>query len=281
MGKEDGERVFIVARRRNESIRIVNMHNSVYTESILPKSLVTDIRSALPPCSVFVGDGEFISLKGDLYDFLSARAHLDDRLALRLWHVLSISLLIISNDTGVDLNTPLLEVKKYLEENVKQNERVSLVPYTLLNSKQEILDFFEKTIQTHEGIVIKPNLGYNAKWLKMRSSNTKDVVIIGVKKTEEWMTNNVPATFLIGGYDHKDHIYKRIGDVSSGLTFDEKAAIGRVLSKKVLTEDRQYLYVQPAIVLEIEYHKQMENGLRFPKIKRIRFDKRPEDCPSF
>jgi len=34
-------------------------------------------------------------------------------------------------------------------------------------------------------------------------------------------------------------------------------------------------------VLEIKYHKRMENGLRFPKIVRRRLDKEPKTCPPF
>jgi len=267
-GKEDGERVFITARP-NEPLSIINMHNTVYPESLLPPCIVSDIRHALPQ-TPFMGDGEFISRDGDLYDFLSARAHLDERLALRLWHVLTLP-----------LTTPLLDVKNYLEENVAQNDTVSLVPYTLLHSKQDILDYFKKTSQTYEGIVVKPNLGYAAKWLKMRKMTTQDVVILGIKKTDEWVKNRCPATFLIGGYDASTHTFQRIGDVSSGLRREQKDAIGTVLSQKPLAEDKEYLYVQPAAVLEIAYHQRMENGLRFPKINRVRFDKRPEDCPLF
>lgn len=269
LGKEDGERVFVTGGL-NEPIVIINMGVSIYTEDMLSKNLVGDIRNAFPSQKMFIADGEFVCLKGGFYDFLSDRHNLkDDTVGLKLWAFLSYPM---------TLETPYSEIKKYLLENVKQTERVSIVPYEILKSRQDIQDYFKKTSENYEGIVIKPNLGYNAKWLKMRKHYTQDVVILGIKKTDTWKKYNIPATFSIGVYDQETAIYKRIGDVSSGLTNTEKSRIGRVLLPKSTHADKDYVYVPPAVCLEIDYHDKTEKGLRFPKILRTRFDKRPEDC---
>jgi len=213
-------------------------------------------------------DGEFISLEGDLYDFLSARARMDERLALRIWDILSI-----------DLDKPLSERKRFLEENMRQTERVSLVPYKICSSKAEIHRYFSEVVNRgYEGIVLKPDAGYYSQWLKLRKLHTVDVVILGIKKTDEWNRNGVPATFLIGYYDPEAKAFKRLGDVSSGLTLREKEAIGEVGKTIQVGEDKDYVYLKPAFVIEVAYQEKRESGLRFPKIQRIRFDKRPEDC---
>ena len=273
MGKEDGERVFVISERY-KTVVIANMGVSVYTEAMLNRNLVDDIKNAIPTegDQCFIGDGEFVSLNGDFYDFLSERHKLkEDVVGLRLWSILSRPI----TDT-----TPYLEMRKWMQDNMRQTDRVSLIPQTLLNSKQEVCEYFEKTSKTYEGVVIKPNLPYNTEWLKMRKSETKDVVIMGIKKTDTWRKHHILATFLVGGYENC--VLKRIGDVSSWIDLkNEKEILGRLLSKTVTSEDKDYLYVKPAVVLEIQYHQRMENGLRFPKVKRIRFDKRPEDCPLF
>lgn len=273
-GKEDGERVLVVVPK-GEPLFIANMGVSVYTEDMLNPSFVEDIRAAVPQdVKLFIGDGEFISLEGDFYDFLSDRHKLaEDIVGLKLWACLS-------RPMTVD-HTPYLEMRKYLEENMKQTNRISLIPQTLLYSKEDVLEFFEKTKQTKEGIVIKPNLSYTTQWLKMRRLNTADVVVIAIKKTDEWLKYKVPATFAIGGYDKETGTFKRIGDVSSGLTSEQKEKIGMVIKQTMTGETKDYLYVKPVVVLEIMYHQRMEKGLRFPKIKKVRFDKRPEDCPFF
>lgn len=260
----DGER--IIASINGDRVVIANCHNSIYTEKSLPSDLVQDLRKAFNIPVVL--DGEFISLEGDLYDFLSARAKMDDRLAIRVWDTLTLG-----------LDQPLSRRRAYLEANMRQTERIQLVPQTVCHSKSEILNCFEKTTQEgYEGIVVKPNLGYYAQWLKLRPQHTQDLVILAIKKTEEWMRSGVPATFLMGYYDPSTQTFKRLGDVSSGLTLKEKKLIGEVASTTKTGEDKDYLYVQPAIVTEVAYYEKREKGLRFPKLQRLRFDKKPKDC---
>jgi len=214
-------------------------------------------------------DGEFVSLEGDLYDFLSARAHMNDRLALRVWDILSV---------GLDM--PLSKRRSYLEKNMRQTEKILLVPQEIKESKKEILDYFDKVIQQgYEGIILKPDAGYYAKWLKLRKIHSQDVVILGIKKTDSWNSEGVPATFLIGYYDPETGKFKRLGDVSSGLTYYEKAVIGEVGLVIKTGEDKDYVYLEPTFVIEVSYYEKREKGLRFPKIVRLRFDKRPEECP--
>lgn len=43
-------------------------------------------------------------------------------------------------------------------------------------------------------------------------------------------------------------------------------------------EDDKYVYVVPEIVFEVACLRVLEGGLREPRIKGLRLDKRPEDC---
>ena len=213
-------------------------------------------------------DGEFISLEGDYYDLRSGVSQMDERLGLIIWDVLS-----------VGLDTPLHLRKDWLERHLRQSERFKFAPYKICNSKKEILDHFDSMVQQgFEGIVVKPDAAYYAPWFKRRPSTAHDAVILAIKKTDEWLREGVPATFLVGCYDPKLKEFKPIGDVSSGLTYHEKNSIGEVALTIQTRETREYLYMEPMIVVEIDYYERRKKGLRFPKLLRIRYDKEPESC---
>ena len=218
---------------------LANMHTTVYQEERLPSLLVHDLRHGFKEDVVV--DGEFHSLTGDFYDFRSGVAKMDERLGLVIWDVLSI-----------ETDRPLHERKKWLEANMNQTDRFKMVPYQICQSKKEILDFFDSTVkQDYEGIVCKPDEGYHAKWLKIRSQDHVDAVILAVKKTEEWIRDHVPATFLVGCYDPEMKQFKAIGDISSGLKHHEKKAIGETVSTIKTGESKDYIYVSPIIVVEV------------------------------
>ena len=257
--KYDGERVLLQV---SDTITIANKHKTVYPESILPKTLVSAIREAVREG---LYDAEFYSLRGNLYKFLSARARLSEDLSLAIFDVI-----------GYTYET-LFERKQLLKKFIKSNERVCIVRRTVCHSRFEIIEAFHKAVsEGFEGVVVKPNSEYYAKWLKLKEQHTLDVVVLGIKKTDSWRKEQLPYTFLIGVYQNGS--FNRIGDVSSGLTLKEKEGIGEFVSELKKSEDGKYVYLKPEIVLEIEYHQKTPNGLREPKIKRIRFDKNAKDC---
>lgn len=258
-GKFDGERVLVEV---SDTITIANMHKTTYPESILPNSLVSAIRSAIHRKGLY--DAEFYSLRGNLYKFLSARARLSEDLALAIWDILEFK----------DLK--LIERKNLLSQYITSNNRVSYVSYTICFSKAQIIGAFHRYLaEGFEGVVVKPNLGYYASWLKIKEQHTVDFAVLGIKKTDSWKKHKLPYTFLIGVYDNG---FKRIGDVSSGLTLAERQAIAEVIPDLRQYENSEYVFVKPEIVLEVEYHQKTPNGLREPKIKRIRLDKKAENC---
>ena len=258
--KFDGERVLIEV---SDSITIANKHKTVYPEEVLPHILITAIREAIHREGVY--DGEFYSSRGNLYKFLSARARLSEDLALTIWDLFEVE------------NERLMKRKALLWKFITPNKRVSLTPYTVCFSKSEIIGSFHRYLfEGYEGIVVKPNRSYLAKWLKLKEQYTSDMVVLAVKKTDSWKKERLPYTFLMGIYENGS--FKRIGDVSSGLTLTEREGIAEFVPELQRRESREYIYLKPELVFEVEYHQKTENGLREPKIKRIRFDKSPKEC---
>ena len=258
--KYDGERVLVEV---SESITIANMRKTVYPEKILPRELVLSIREAVHREGTY--DGEFYSSRGNLYKFLSARARLSTDLALAIWDIMD-----HKDHSPIDR-------KALLSEYINPNRRVAYVPYTVCYSKSQIVGSFHRYLaEGFEGIVVKPNRPYYAKWLKLKEQHTSDMAVLGVKKTDSWRKERLPYTFLMGIYENSS--FKRIGDVSSGLTLNQRGAIAEVVSELRTYENSDYVFLKPELVFEVEYHQRTENGLREPKIKRIRFDKNPKEC---
>lgn len=258
--KFDGERVLLQV---SDTITIANKHKTTYPESILPKSLISAIREAV--CREGLYDAEFYSLRGNLYKFLSARARLSEDLALAIFDIIDFK----------DLK--LIDRKDLLTKFITPNHRVSYVPYSICFNEPQIIGSFHRWLaEGFEGIVLKPNLSYYAKWLKLKEKHTIDVVVLGVKKTDSWRKERLPYTFLVG--IHENDQFTPIGDVSSGLNLTEREAIATYVPELKHSEGSEYIYLKPHLVFEVEYHQKTPNGLREPKIKRIRFDKAVTEC---
>jgi ATP-dependent DNA ligase len=259
--KIDGERVLIF--KDGNEILIHNKYNTVYSKEVMPKLFSILEKSILRNCIL---DAEFYYKGGDLYDFLSARNEDNDNLSLSIFDILQL-------DNEAVRYKNLSERKEILSKIIIENERISLMPYNIVYCppKDAIKKIFDDYVQKgYEGIVIKPDSFYYAEWYKMKKTETTYAVILGIKKTNSWIENRLAQTFLIGDKD-----LKPLGYVSSGLSLNEKSAISEVIDRIKINEDEENIYVKPLIVLEIEYQSREENGLRHPRIRRLRLDLSP------
>lgn len=187
---------------------------------------------------------------------------------------------VLSKESNGDLRVATLSQRKQvLAKLIIPNDRVFLIDYDLCYSTQEIKTVFDRRVREgFEGVVVKPDRCYRAKWLKLKKEETLDVAVLGVKKTKLWLEQAVPQTFLVGFYDDVFQTFRRFGYVSSGLTFHEKNAIGELVPDLKVREDRKNVYLKPFVVLEISYQERLKNGFRHPRILRIRLDKSPKEC---
>lgn len=264
--KFDGERV--LAHIKNGIVEIVNKRNSKYTD-------LEEINSTLSNFSKkTVFDCELATPDDDFYNFLRHRANRSG-LVLMVFDVLWLN--------GKDVRSlPLSERKRLLKSSLVETRHVLLVPFKKVRTKEEVLSEFKRQVEEgREGIVVKPySAPYTAQaiWLKIKKEETEDVVILGFKKTKGYKESGVAWSFLIGKYLGGNR-WKIIGTVSSGLTFSQKEALTRIVLKHKIREDREFIYCNPAVVLEISYQEKVKDGsLRHPKVKRIRTDKHPHDC---
>ncbi|MEM3506689.1 MAG: hypothetical protein QXT31_03440 [Candidatus Bathyarchaeia archaeon] len=267
--KFDGERAICEI---DEKVAIGNRHNSLYDEFNLPKEFITALRIAthgrpcLLDCELISGDGK------NFYTFLSDRAKLRN-LKLMVFDILSLD--------GNDLrNKPLHERKEILANTIKPNNYVKLVRGKIRKDRQGIIALFEKAlVNGYEGIVVKP---YNSlykpyAWLKLKRKKTVDALILAIRKTDAWLKQKIPTSFLIGLKNSKGEIIP-FGHVGSGLSLDEKAAISALIPKLMLKEDNEHIWLKAYFIVEVEYEEKLENSFRAPRAIRLRTDKDEVDA---
>jgi DNA ligase 1 len=195
------------------------------------------------------------------------------------------------------LKEKLKNRRKQLEKIVATKNYV-IKPSTLLVTimDKEAQDFFNKALEEgHEGVMVKvinapykpgARVGHMIKW--KTSLDLIDVVIIGAEwgkgKRRKWL-----ASFAIACYDHVNGKFLEIGKVGTGLkekkeegySFEE---ITQLLQPLIVEEEGTTVIVQPQIVIEVDYEELQASptysskyALRFPRFKRLREDKAPEE----
>ncbi|WP_251553765.1 DNA ligase D [Neobacillus muris] len=105
-------------------------------------------------------------------------------------------------------------------------------------------------------------------WLKYKNWKYVSCFVTSFDKTNGY--------FYIGVYQDKQ--VANIGQVLFGFKPDEKQALGQIVKQNKISEDQQFIYVEPAICLEVKYLELYENQLREPHFHQFRLDLKPADC---
>jgi DNA ligase-1 len=217
-------------------------------------------------------------------------------------------LLKIGNESYVDKTLP--ERRKILEKIVQERDELKLVKSVLINSTDELLEFFNKArSEGTEGIMAKSidnnsiyqagNRGY--KWLKLKSleggklKDTIDVVIIGAFYGKGRRTG-VYGTYIGAVYEPENDNYIAFTRFFSGLTDELSETLTKdmekyVIQKKpsnVICEDKPDIWLKPEVVMEItgdeitvsDKFAKLGFSMRFPVFLRLRPEKGPKDITN-
>lgn len=228
-----------------------------------------EILEGLPPKGQsFVIEGEHRTSRGGFNQFLSDR---NNPLAAK--YKLFVAYGII-HYRGVDTSDlPYKERWNLLEQVIKNNNNIYLVKHKICNNTNDIQQFFEQAVADgFEGIVVKSLGSRNQKVMKLKQSITSDFAVSGIEKSKSWIENKIPEVFILSEKDQEGN-WKVIGKVSSGLTKDAKFKLGQELLKLQTSEDTTTIHCKPYFMLEIKFMNYESNGLRQPRIMRIRYDK--------
>ncbi|MEM3068909.1 MAG: ATP-dependent DNA ligase [Nitrososphaerales archaeon] len=194
-------------------------------------------------------------------------------------------------DERVLLDEPLFERRRILESLGFDNSiKISYMKQVKNSSEIEELFNLSKKIG-HEGLVLKdPSSPYTPgkrgkRWVKLKKElDTLDVVIVATEYGHGKRAGLYSDyTFAVKDDDN----LKVIGKAYSGLTDDEILEMTDRLKNLALEDHGYMLIVKPEIVLEVAFDSIQKSdrhdsgyALRFPRIKRIRYDKGPLDIDT-
>lgn len=125
-----------------------------------------------------------------------------------------------------------------------------------------------------EGIVAKQDTNQweegkrTTLWLKFKNFKYVSCFVTAYEKSNGY--------FYLGVF--KDTNIYPIGQFLFGIKPEEKQALFQIIKENKTKEDERFIYVQPAICLEIKYLELYDEQMREPHFERFRFDLSPEDC---
>ena len=166
----------------------------------------------------------------------------------------------------------------------------SLVTKDLKNAEK----FYKASLkEKQEGLMVKNldakyqpgrRVGY---WLKVKPiMETLELVIVGAEwgrgKRSNWL-----SSFTLACRDPDTGDFLSVGKLGTGFTDEQFKEFTDKLKSLIISEKGIELKIKPDFVIEVAYEgiqKSPKYGsgyaLRFPRLQKIREDRRPEDCDT-
>ncbi|MBL4953888.1 DNA ligase D [Neobacillus sp. OS1-32] len=145
----------------------------------------------------------------------------------------------------------------------------------LVTAYDHFQELWEKVVLfDSEGIVAKNDQSpweegkRSLQWLKYKNWKYVSCFVTSYDKTNGY--------FFVSVYKGKQ--IHEIGQVLFGFKPEEKQALEQIIKQNTTSEDQQFIYVEPAICLEIKYLELYDFQLREPHFDRFRFDLEPKNC---
>ncbi|MBO8182184.1 MAG: DNA ligase [Archaeoglobus sp.] len=244
-------------------------------------------------------DGEIVVLRKGKPNFnlLQQREQVENRkkiqmLSSRIPATYVVFDILWINSKGWVIHLPLMERRKLLEDNLLENslEERNLMLSEYIQEKGKA--FFEKAIEVgFEGVIGKRKDSIyipgkrTSLWLKIKKKNTIDAAILGLMKGEGGREDFF-GSLVLGLFDGRKYVY--VGRVGTGfdisfLEWFSEAAKPFFTEKVPFDEEpsikREVQWLKPNFVAEVEFLEVSKDlKLRAPVFKRLRFDKKPEEC---
>ncbi len=214
---------------------------------------------------------------------------------------------------------PLKERAARLREIVRQQPEgpIFITPQVEIDDPTELQRFFEEMERRGlEGALVKrPDTPYHAgarrfNWVKLKRGyqeglvgETFDVVVVGYYRGRGKRAKLGIGSLLTAVYDPRNDRFRTVSRVGSGLTEEEWVRFHEMLDASTIPEksrrvDSEYVpdvWVEPKHVIEVtagsitrsprhtcgkRVPRDRGYSLRFPRMSRFRFDRRPEDATT-
>ena len=198
---------------------------------------------------------------------------------------------ILYLDGSSRIKEPLMNRKEMLNK-VGFNRPLINSPFAVLDSEESIASMFEESRSLgHEGLVLKDPAsiyqpGKRGKhWVKLKKElDTIDAVIV-IAEYGHGKRAGVLSDYTFAVNDNDE--LKVIGKAYSGLTDEEIDEMTSKLKSIMIRDEGYRITVKPEMVLEVAFDgiqksERHDSGyaLRFPRIKRIRYDKGVNDIDT-
>ena len=209
------------------------------------------------------------------------------------------------------------ERRELLEKIIKQDDFARLIPMSIIESKEQVLEVLENSINSGcEGLMLKHlDSTYRAgirgsNWLKLKREyqnelgDSLDLVVVGAFFGKGRRTGKY-GTLLLSTYNDEEDVFPSICKVGTGFTDESLDQLYQILSPKItlkknpriVSEMEADVWFEPELVIEIvaseitqsPIHKtaldKIKEGtglaLRFPKFTgKIRTEKNSEDAST-
>jgi DNA ligase-1 len=210
-----------------------------------------------------------------------------------------------------------VERRKLLERIIKEDDFARLIPMSIINSEEQVLEVLENSINSGcEGLMLKHlNSTYRAgirgsNWLKLKREyqndlgDSLDLVVIGAFFGKGRRTGKY-GTLLLATYNDEEDVFPSICKVGTGFSDESLDQLYQILSPKVtlkknpriISDMAADMWFEPELVIEIvaseitqsPIHKTASDkikentglALRFPKFTgKIRTEKNSEDAST-
>jgi DNA ligase-1 len=193
---------------------------------------------------------------------------------------------ILYRDGRLLMDEPLRERRRMLEE-LNLPHLTSIC--TVISAEQITTCFSASRNRRNEGIVLKdPESPYSPgrrgkAWLKIKTHLPTLDCVVTAAEYGHGKRKNVLSDYTFAVWSGDQLV--NIGKAYSGVTDEEIALLTELFHKLSLQQRGHVHIVEPRLVMEIAFDQIQKSdrhasgfALRFPRIKRIRWDKRPEEA---
>jgi len=192
-------------------------------------------------------------------------------------------------------NEPYSKRRKILKKSIKViSKKFEMSQSLVTKDLKKAQKFYKESLkEKQEGLMVKNldakyqpgrRVGY---WLKVKPvMESLELVIVGAEwgkgKRSHWL-----SSFTIACRDPDTGEYLPCGKLGIGLTDEQFQEFTKKLKGLIVKEKGIELKIKPEVVIEVVYEEiqkspTYESGyaLRFPRLQRVRGDRRPEDCDT-
>lgn len=285
--KYDGECCFI--QKENNKIFVSNKGKTTYDKQYFldrgHDEFYNDLLNAIEHDGIY--QTEFIAGNGKVNEFNLYQSAIADADKGKLQAIVYDVIQFDNVDTQV---LPLSKRKYILTQGINENKSCKLADSWEIDANTTIEQKMSKINDTfgvitengYEGIILKSETG---DWIKKKVTRTIDAVVIGVKKTKEYIQNGTGRSFLLGLLENNK--FRIIGAVSSGFAIPDLDFMRKNtyiqndfnVTNPDSTKLTDYVALEPNVCLEIDYLS-MGMKLRQPRMVRIRHDKTKDTCTT-